>query len=93
MSDDAGTALVILLVVACVICLRVALHFIDRERIFRAACRKGWRDIEVKWAPFARGFFFEKGERHYRVTYRDSHGGRRTSICKTSLLTGIYWRD
>ena len=83
--------LILFLVIA--IGIRVVLHFVDKARIEEAAQQKGWRDVVVSWAPFAPGFFFEKGERHYLVQYCDVGGIRREVYCKTSLLTGVFWRD
>lgn len=83
----------VFLAVLAAISIRVGLHFIDKSRIVEAANGRGWRRVEVRWAPFAPGWFFEKGERHYRVTYRDADGARGESYCKTGLLTGVYWRD
>jgi hypothetical protein len=85
--------LMIALAIALVIAVRVLLHFVDKARIMSAAQRKGWREIEVSWCPFAPGWFFEKGERHYSVRYRDEYGSYRERYVKTGLLTGVYWRD
>lgn len=82
-----------LVVIAVVIVIRVGLYFIDKDRIEAAAQQKGWRNVEVKWAPFAPGWFFEKGERHYRVTYLDEQGVSQRVYCKTSLFTGVFWRE
>ena len=83
----------IVLFVIVVICIRVALHFFDKGRIESAARAKGWKNVTVSWAPFAPGWFFEKGERHYLVTFVDEQGNRRERYCKTGLLTGVFWRD
>jgi hypothetical protein len=37
--------------------------------------------------------FFEKGERHYAVTYSDRSGATNSTGCKTSLFTGVYWAE
>jgi len=82
-----------LLILVGAIAIRIGLHFLDKKNILLAAELKGWREIEVVWAPFAPGWFFEKGERHYQVTYADPTGRWHEVYCKTSLFTGIYWRD
>ena len=73
--------------------IRIGLHYFDKSNVSLAARCKGWKRIEVKWCPFAPGWFFEKGERHYRVTYDDKDGVRKSKYCKTGMLTGVYWRD
>ena len=72
---------------------RVAIHFVNKNAIATAARAKGWKRIEIKWAPFSPGFLFENGERHYRVTFTDKDDCRKTRLCKTGMLTGVYWRD
>jgi hypothetical protein len=49
--------------------------------------------VSISWNPFARGWFFEKGERHYDLTYVDRSGATISTTCKTSLLTGVYWAE
>lgn len=75
------------------IALRFTLNKFDKSQIKMASQKKGWKCISIKWSPFAPGWFFEKGERHYQVTYQDSDGVVRKRYCKTSVLTGVYWRD
>lgn len=84
---------IFVLIALAVIGFRVALHFLDKDRILSAASRKGWENVVVSWSPFAPGWFFEKGERHYLVTYLDENGKPGQRYCKTGLLTGVYWRD
>ena len=88
-----GPFFLILLAAVVGLTIRVILNFVDKANIREAAAFKGWRDIEVSWAPFAPGWLFEKGERHYEVIYRDKSGKRRQRFCKTGLFTGVYWRD
>ena len=42
--------------------------------------------LSILWNPFARGWFFEKNERHYDVSYLDRSGARLSTTCKTSFL-------
>ncbi len=88
-----GDIIVPLVIAVVFVGVRVFLHFKDKDRILAVAQQKGWQDITISWAPFAPGWFFEKGERHYLVSYRDRNGKRCQQYCKTSLLTGIFWRD
>lgn len=83
----------VLFAVVAVFCIRVALHHVDTRRITEAAEAKGWQGVRVDWAPFAPGWWFEKGERHYQVSYRDEEGLPAERYCKTSLMTGVFWRD
>jgi len=83
----------IVLVVLVMVGWRVGMHFIDTQRIEAAAAGRGWRDVSVSWQPLAAGWMFERGERHYQVFYVDRDGRRGEASCKTSLLTGVFWRD
>jgi hypothetical protein len=84
--------IVVLVFIAAVV-IRIILHFVDKDRIKSAAIQNGWQDVVVSWCPFAPGWFFGKDERNYLVTYRDENGNQRQRYCKTTLLTGIFWRD
>ena len=81
------------LLVVLAILFRIVLHFCDKSGVARAAPDKGWKHVSVDWAPFAPGWFFEQGERHCRVDYSDENGVLREAYCKTSMFTGLYWRD
>jgi hypothetical protein len=69
------------------------MHFVDQNRIKDEVESKGGRVISISWNPFARGWFFEKNERHYDVTYVDRSGTTLSTTCKTSLFTGVYWAE
>jgi hypothetical protein len=73
--------------------IRLVMHFVDKARIKGEVESQGSRVISIKWNPFGRGWFFEKGERHYDVVYIDRSGGTFSSGCKTSLFTGVYWAE
>lgn len=73
--------------------IRIAMHFIDKSRIKDEIEAKGGRVLSITWNPFGRGWFFEKGERHYAVTYSDRSGATISTGCKTSLFTGVYWAE
>src|SRR5512139_2154161 len=73
--------------------VRIALHFFDKARIKDEVDAKLGRVVSITWNPFVRGWFFEKGERHYDVTYVDRSGQSITTGCKTSLFTGVYWAE
>lgn len=73
--------------------IRIAMHFVDKSRIKDEIEAQGGRVSSITWNPFGRGWFFEKGERHYQVTYIDRSATTVSTGCKTSLFTGIYWAE
>ena len=73
--------------------IRIIMHFVDKSRIKEEIESKGGRVLSIAWNPFARGWFFEKNERHYDVNYIDRSGQKVSTTCKTSLFTGIYWAE
>jgi hypothetical protein len=75
------------------VALRVVLHFVDKNRIQREIESRGGRVVSIAWNPFARGWFFEKNERHYDVTYIDRTGASVSTTCKTGFFTGVYWAE
>ncbi len=72
---------------------RVVMHFVDKSRIKDEVETKLGRIVSIAWNPLGRGWFFEKGERHYDVTYVDRAGNSIVTACKTSLFTGVYWAE
>ena len=75
------------------VAIRIVVHFIDKSRIQREIESRGGRVLSITWNPFARGWFFEKNERHYDVSYLDRSGARLSTTCKTSFFTGVYWAE
>lgn len=69
------------------------MHFVDKCRIKEEIESKSGRVILIRWNPFGRGWFFEKNERHYAVTYADRSGANVSANCKTSWFTGVYWAE
>lgn len=84
---------IVLIGLLAAIAIRVAMHFIDKNRIKGEVESKLGRVVSIIWNPFGRGWFFEKNERHYNVTYVDRSGMTVSTTCKTSLFTGVYWAD
>ena len=82
-----------LLALVAIVVIRAILHFVDKSRIREDVEAKGGRILSIRWNPFGRGWFFEKNERHYAVTYMDRSGATISAACKTSLFTGTYWTD
>ena len=85
--------IILLAAILLLIIVRIILHFSDKNRITSAAEKHSWKIIEIIWDPFAPGWFAETRERHYSVKYIDESGITKKRICKTSLFTGVYWRD
>ena len=81
------------LVLLAVVALRVIMHFVDKSRIKDEVEARLGRVVSITWNPFGRGWFFEKNERHYNVTYLDRSGRTISTTCKTSLFTGVYWAE
>ena len=79
--------------VGAALAVRIIMHFVDKSRIKSEIESKGGRVISIRWNPFARGWFFEKNERHYEVAYTDRSGATVSTTCKTSLFTGVYWAE
>jgi uncharacterized OB-fold protein len=75
------------------IAIRIVMHFVDKNRIKDEVEAHLGRVVSITWNPFARGWFFEKNERHYDVTYVDHSGQTISTTCKTSLFTGVYWAE
>ena len=82
-----------LLIAVGALALRMVMHFVDKRRIQDEVEAKLGRIVSIAWNPFGRGWFFEKGERHYDVIYIDRFGKTIAIGCKTSLFTGVYWAD
>ena len=93
MGDCMDRYLIFLLAIGAGLAIRVLLHFVDKGRIKDEVESKGGKVISISWNPFGRGWFFEKNERHYSVTYTDRSGATLEAACKTSLFTGVYWAD
>ena len=86
-------SLTIGLAIAGAVVARVWLHFYDKHRIQQEIEARRGSVVSISWNLFGRGWFFERGERHYDVVYRDSTGQVVTTGCKTSLFTGVYWAE
>lgn len=84
---------IFLLAITAGLAIRILMHFVDKSRIKDEVESRGGRVISISWNPFGRGWFFEKNERHYSVTYTERSGTTVVADCKTSLFTGIYWAD
>jgi hypothetical protein len=64
----------------------------DRDRIKEAALAKKWKIVAIAWEPFGPGWFGEKTERIYKVSYENELGQIEQKYCKTSIFTGVFWK-
>jgi hypothetical protein len=83
----------ILGVAALMLVLRLVADRLDRQRIREDVDGRGGALISIRWSPFGRGWFGEKSDRIYVVTWQDARGQQHESHCKTSLFTGVYWSE
>jgi len=87
------TLLLIPLIVVAIVAIRIAVDRMDRARIRQDVEGRGGTVFDMTWAPFGRGWFGEKSDRIYRVSWADAEHVRHESSCKTSLFSGVYWTD
>ncbi len=76
-----------------VILLRVVADRWDRSRITTYVQERGGEVQDIAWQPFGRGWFGERGDRIYEVTYRSRDGATHEASCKTSLFSGVYFSE
>lgn len=67
--------------------------YLDSGRIRNDIEVRNGRLVNKSWNPFGKGWFGEKGERLYDIQYIDSDGNIHNAVCKTSILTGVFWAD
>ncbi len=85
--------IVVLMVVTLSIFFRVfIISQWDRDRINDDAKSKGWVVSSIVWEPFGPGWFGEKNDRIYSVSYMNAKGKKVNQFCKTSMLSGVYWK-
>lgn len=71
--------------------LRLIEDRLDRSRIAGHVAQEGGTIIRIEWNPFERGWFGDRRNRIYQVTYRTRKGKTVTATCKTSMFSGVYW--
>lgn len=84
-------AAIFLACVGLAVCIRLFVGVWDKDRIRQDLTARGCKGIQVRWSRFGPGWFGEKSDRIYHVTYRAPDGAPREAYCKTGLFTGIYW--
>lgn len=65
----------------------------DADRVRSYIEQHGGRLLSLKWAPFSNAWFIETSGRFYKVRYFDRDGNEHTAICKSSLLTGVFFTE
>lgn len=65
----------------------------DRSRIATYVQERGGEVLDTAWQPFGRGWFGERGDRIYEVTYRSRAGATHVASCKTSMFSGVYFSE
>ena len=63
---------------------------LDRQRIAAYFATRGAEFLSASWRPFGNGWLGERGDRIYRVRYRDASGVIREADCKTRAFSGVY---
>jgi len=74
-----------------VIGLRLIAGRMDHKRVRQYVHSRGGQVLAIKWSPFGPGWFGEKSDRIYSVSYLDQDGNEHAAYCKTSLWTGVYF--
>jgi hypothetical protein len=82
---------VVAVVIALAILIRLAAGVFDRSRIADYIHSRGGKVLSCHWWPFGPGWFGEKRDRIYEVTYQDADGNQHRAACKTSLMSGVYF--
>lgn len=67
--------------------------YLDTNRIKNDLDSRGCKLLSKKWLLFGKGWFGEKNDRIYKVTYLDRDENKHTSFVKTSLFSGVYFSD
>jgi hypothetical protein len=76
--------------IALAILLRLMAGGLDHQRISDYIQSRGGKVVSCHWSPFGLGWFGEKNDRIYEVTYLDGDGNQHQASCKTSFFSGVY---
>lgn len=93
--ENPGLGIAMLVIVG-IILVAVAVWWtrsLDRERIATYLTTKGAAVDSIKWKPFGAGWFDDRANAVYHVTYRDRKGAVHMAYCKTGIFTGVYFTD
>lgn len=84
---------IIIFMILLAIVFRLTAGSVDHDTIRADLQSKGATDIRIEWNPFGKGWFGEKNDRIYEVTYTDMAGSVHRTWCKASLTGGVYYAD
>ncbi len=88
-----GIVIVFMFLALIAIFIRLGAGSADHDRIHAELQSKGATNIQIEWSPLGKGWFGEKNDRIYLVTYTDIAGGVHRTWCKTSMFGGVYFSD
>ena len=79
----------IFLLIVIGIAVRLLAGNFDTDRIDEAIKSRGGELISKKWSPLGKGWFGDRSDRIYKVTYLDSTSNKREAFVKTSMFSGV----
>ena len=86
-----GFLALVAIFIAAAIAIRLAAGMFDHSRIAGYIQSRGGKVLSCHWWPFGPGWFGEKRDRIYDVTYLDAEGNQHRAACKTSFMSGVYF--
>src|SRR5258708_29914196 len=93
MFDSANSPLwIFAVVVPTAIVFRILAGRADRDRIHKDIESRGGKVLNIAQSFFAPGWFGSGNQRTYDVRYETTDGRIISSTCRTSTLSGVYWR-
>ena len=90
---DSGIVPVILGGIAFALGVRLLAGMLDHWRIRSYITSRSGQLTACRWWPFGPGWFGEKRDRIYFVTFVDSEGSQHRAYCKTRMFTGVYFTE
>lgn len=87
-----GSSILYLVVAILVfIAIYAGLWSLNHSRIRGYIEARGGETLDIRWKPFGAGWFGEKDSLIYQVRYRGRDGNIHEALCKTALLSGVYF--
>ncbi len=93
LSLDVNPAAIIIIFIVVAIIIRLIAGSLDGGRIESHFSEEGKEFISKEWTPLGKGWFGDKSDRIYKVTYKDKDGNIHEAYCKTSMFSGVYTTD
>jgi len=91
--EGSGILCLFAVIIGAAILFRLLAGSMDGDRIRDYVQGRGGRLLSCNWAPFGKGWFGDKSDRIYEVSYLDNEGNQHRATCKTSMWTGVYWTE